>query len=64
MMRDEYRWTDRVISPERLRIEFLVTLMILAFVVGVSLAGQRPAPDQSSHVAQGADSTHPAPNHC
>ena len=61
-MRDEYRWTDHVISSRRLRIEFLATLLILAIVgTPVWLAG-RSGPDRPSHVAAGAVSTGRAPS--
>jgi hypothetical protein len=48
MMRDEYRWTDHVITPRRLRAEAAATLLILALIGGAGLldgaASAGPAP--------------------
>jgi hypothetical protein len=67
MMRDEYRWTDHVISPRRLRIEFIATLLILAILGGASLGGASladgpPGQDRPGSVAAGAVSTERTPS--
>jgi hypothetical protein len=60
MMRDEYRWTDHVITPRRLRAEFVATLLILAIMGGAGLV-DGPAGHRSP-VAQGAASATHAPS--
>ena len=57
MMRDEYRWTDHVITHRRLRAEFVATLLILAIMGGAGLVDE----PVSSAVAQGAVSAKHAP---
>ena len=62
MMRDEYRWTDHVITPRRLRAEFVVTLLLLVIVGGTSLVDGSVGQDHHSPVAQGAASAKHAPS--
>jgi hypothetical protein len=62
MMRDEYRWTDHVITHRRLRAEFVATLLILAIVGGAGLVDRAPGQDHRSAVAQGPASARHAPS--
>jgi hypothetical protein len=53
-MHDEYRWTDHVISPRRLRVEFIATVLIVALVGGASLADAPSAQDRRVPVVESA----------
>jgi hypothetical protein len=67
MMRDEYCWTDHVISPRRLRAEFIATLLIVAIVGGAcfvdtGVADGRPGQDHRSYATDDAVSAGHAPS--